>query len=433
MPAANLTDKFCREVPLPEKGAVFYFDQHRDAPPGFSLRVTRGGAKSWVLTYYVSGIQRRMTLPAGYPDWGPARARSEAAKLRVQVLAGADPLADRDAAREAAAARKEKTARTLGAVLEAYVEHLELAGRVTARQVRAELENHVKEAHPRLWQKPVGELAPEDGVTVLSTLVKAGKMRQAGKVRSYLRAAFSAAVRARLDAGAAPALRKLGIRHNPMADLPTLEGGMGGTSDRALSVAELRAYWQAIAGLPGVDGAILRLHLLTGAQRLAQIARVTVDDLDDDAGSITIRDRKGRRSQARKHVVPLIREAAADLEQLRGRGPYLFSVDGGRTGMGYWGFRHRLQAVVPTLLESDAVTAPFTAGDLRRTVETRLAGLGVPLEVRAHLQSHGLGGVQARHYDRHDYFEEKRAALERLHLLVSEEPASVTPIRRAKA
>ena len=38
---------------------------------------------------------------------------------------------------------------------------------------------------------------------------------------------------------------------------------------------------------------------------------------------------------------------------------------------------------------------PFTAGDLRRTVETRLAAVGVSAEVRAQLQSHGLGGIQA--------------------------------------
>jgi hypothetical protein len=34
--------------------------------------------------------------------------------------------------------------------------------------------------------------------------------------------------------------------------------------------------------------------------------------------------------------------------------------------------------------------------------------------VRAHLQSHDLGGVQARHYDRYSYLKEKRAALETL-------------------
>ena len=50
--------------------------------------------------------------------------------------------------------------------------------------------------------------------------------------------------------------------------------------------------------------------------------------------------------------------------------------------------------------------------DLRRTCETMLAAMGVSSDVRAHLQSHGLGVVQTRHYDRHSYMDEKRKALE---------------------
>ena len=57
--------------------------------------------------------------------------------------------------------------------------------------------------------------------------------------------------------------------------------------------------------------------------------------------------------------------------------------------------------------------APFTARDLRRTCETRLAELGVSKEDRAQLLSHGISGVQAKHYDRHSYLPQKRAALEK--------------------
>jgi hypothetical protein len=34
-------------------------------------------------------------------------------------------------------------------------------------------------------------------------------------------------------------------------------------------------------------------------------------------------------------------------------------------------------------------------------------------DVRAQVRSHGLGGVQARHYDRHSYFAEKKQALQK--------------------
>ena len=46
-----------------------------------------------------------------------------------------------------------------------------------------------------------------------------------------------------------------------------------------------------------------------------------------------------------------------------------------------------------------------------RTVETQLASIGVTKDIRAQLLSHGLSGVQAAHYDRYEYMNEKHAAL----------------------
>jgi hypothetical protein len=64
-----------------------------------------------------------------------------------------------------------------------------------------------------------------------------------------------------------------------------------------------------------------------------------------------------------------------------------------------------------------------------------LAGLGVSSDVRAQLQSHGLGGVQTRHYDRHDYMAEKRQALEQWARHIKQlrtGPAKVVPIRNRR-
>lgn len=58
-------------------------------------------------------------------------------------------------------------------------------------------------------------------------------------------------------------------------------------------------------------------------------------------------------------------------------------------------------------------------GDLRRAVETRLVEEGVSQEMLVQLQSHGLGGVQSRHYDRADYLVQKREALQQLACLIS--------------
>jgi integrase len=54
--------------------------------------------------------------------------------------------------------------------------------------------------------------------------------------------------------------------------------------------------------------------------------------------------------------------------------------------------------------------APFTLHDLRRTARTHLAALGVRREVAERCLGHKVRGVEGT-YDRHDYFDERRAAL----------------------
>ena len=79
----------------------------------------------------------------------------------------------------------------------------------------------------------------------------------------------------------------------------------------------------------------------------------------------------------------------------------------------------------------------FQLRDVRRTAETMLASLGVSSDVRAHLQSHGLGGVQQRHYDRHEYMLEKRKALENwwryLERLKAGNSAKIVPLTQRRS
>ena len=69
----------------------------------------------------------------------------------------------------------------------------------------------------------------------------------------------------------------------------------------------------------------------------------------------------------------------------------------------------------------------FDLRDVRRTCETMLAGMGISRDTRAQLLSHGLSGVQAAHYDRHTYTDEKRATLvaweQRLDEITTDRPA----------
>lgn len=341
----------------------------------------------------------------------------------------------REAASRAAEAEATEKRATLGALLSAYVEQLKQGGKQSKRSVELALERHVRKAWPVLWDTPAAQVTTDDLLSVVAVPANAGNLREAAKLRSYLQAAFAAGIAARQSAQAMPAMRELRITANPARDIVTIKGASN-TRERNLSVRELRAYWKRIAKLSGAAGALLRFHLLTGAQRVEQLARLTMDDFDTDAKSVRLRDGKGRRLVKRVHDVPLIPDAMEAMEAMQGGalGPYLFSVTAGEDGADYAATRYRLQPVVEAMTEAGELEkGPFTLGDLRRTVETRLAALGESGEIRAQLQSHGLGGVQSRHYVRHDYADEKRAALVRLHELLTGKPATVTPIKRKRA
>ncbi|MGZ5070674.1 MAG: tyrosine-type recombinase/integrase [Methylobacter sp.] len=57
--------------------------------------------------------------------------------------------------------------------------------------------------------------------------------------------------------------------------------------------------------------------------------------------------------------------------------------------------------------------SPFTLHDLRRTGRTHLAGLGVDGHIAEQCLNHAIKGVEGI-YNRHDYFEERKAALKKL-------------------
>lgn len=398
-------------------------------------RRLRSGAIAFYYRYTDSeGRQDRLTLGSGLTL---AQARDAAAALSQRYQAGEKDLrrlleAERVAAQALPA---EEKAAALGDLLDGYVAALRAAGRVSAGAVEKSLHLHVKGPWPDLWKAPARAVTLDDLLPVLARVVQAGKLREAGKVRSYLRAAFAAAIRARQDPTAPAALRDLAISANPARDLATIEGSSN-SRERTLSLGELRAYWNRIAGQDDAEGALLRFHLLTGGQRIAQLARMQVSDFDADTATIRLLDLKGRRRKPRVHIVPLLQAAVDALEAMRGEklGPYLFTLTHGIAPADHDAVSEAMAPVIEAMAAAKELECGrFTPGDIRRTVETRLAAIGQSEETRGHLQSHGIGGVQSRHYNKHRYDDEKRAALEALHRLLTAPPATVTKINRGAA
>ncbi|HFK2920997.1 TPA: hypothetical protein ACGY72_002174 [Stenotrophomonas maltophilia] len=92
-----------------------------------------------------------------------------------------------------------------------------------------------------------------------------------------------------------------------------------------------------------------------------------------------ILDIKGRRKRPRVHVVPLIKPSLADLVtmQCEKLGDFVFTITDGSVPVTYDIFRGTLDRVVDEMAAAGELDdRRFTPGDLRRTVETRLAAAG---------------------------------------------------------
>ncbi|MCX7961170.1 MAG: integrase family protein [Burkholderiales bacterium] len=448
-PAAPLTDARVQAMRTPGK----WVSESIGGRGGGSLvvRVAAGGSRLFYFRYADAERRQRLIALGRYDREGRSgltlsQAREKAAEFSRRYRAGDRFLREHLAAERRAEAERlaeaERRAReaergTLAALFSAYADFLERRGsRQTARNARSLFRTHVAEPWPEYAERRAAELRPGEITTILRAVAEQGKGRTAAKLRAYLRAAYALALRAEHDATAPALLRTFGIESNPVAATAAL-AAFNRVRDRVLSAAELGGYLRSVEALPaGPVRSALLLALYLGGQRPAQLLRLTPADVDLEARTVTLRDPKGRRTQPRLHVLPLTDPAAAIVEEaLRSAaGHWVFSASGKKPlrpeVLG------RAVREISRALSGEG-RGPFELRDIRRTCETMLAALGIGRDVRAQIQSHGLGGVQSRHYDRHSYMREKVAALEawaaHLALARAGELGKVVPIRSARA
>jgi Phage integrase family len=371
---------------------------------------------------------RKMGLGSLNAIGGLAVARAkchELVKLRAS-LADRDPIAqvERDNAEAKAAKQVAEVAResrkefTLTKLVDAYAKHLRSQGKhEAADDVECVNRLHLVHACPNLAATPAKQLKPRDFKEPMQKLILAGKRRQAARLRATIATAYKKAIEAESD-GELVGFNGFGIESNPAALVKVPKGAFL-AGDRTLSDIELREYMLRVAELPNAQiRAILALSLRLGGQRFEQLLRLVRSDVDIEARTVTLRDGKGNRPKPRLHLLPCAPQAwelvarlllSADRETGR-----LFGHRGADgTFRRIWaeslsGAAHRISLQ----LQAESLSlSPWRLGDVRRTCETRLARMGVSMELRAQILSHGLGGVQAKHYDRNDYLDQKLAAL----------------------
>jgi integrase len=349
--------------------------------PGFGIRVSPKGTKSFVLLYRHKRRCRRMTL-GRYPIVSLAEARILAREALAQVARGNDPQTPK---------RVERTSPRFDDTVELFVRTY--CQQHNRESTRRETERLLKTRFVRHWgARDVAEISKADVLRIVDEAVADGAPSAANHALATIRLFFNWCVdRDLIVTNPCDRLKK------PAKTIPR---------DRVLDDDDTAAIWRAAHSMGYPFGTLAQLLLLT-AQRRNEVVQMRWADLDFNAGLWSIPGPLTK--NGRGHVVPLVPEVISILRSVpRFENNMLFPS---RTGEG------RAFSAFSKSKERLALLArveAFRLHDLRRTAATRMASLGVAPHVVERLLNHTtgiLGGV-AGVYNRFKYREEVRMALE---------------------
>jgi integrase len=417
-----LTDAACKTKP-PRKGRLEIADLRQ---AGLVLRITSNGARSFAFRFRHPHTRKTLRATIGsYPATSLDSARKRARAMAAQVEAGGNPIESKKAEREAAPTR------TFHALAVRYLkEHAERHKRPrSAEEDRRNLAVHIL---PKWAKRDFRAIRRADVIELIEAIVSAGKHAAANRVHSLISKVFSFAIDADLlEANPAARLRKRGVEK---------------VGRRVLDDAEIKTFWNGIV-LPPVSrpvGLALRLALLT-ATRASEIAGARTTEFQnlDKAEQAAWLVPGERAKNKRDHLIPLAPLAVETVKsaiELSGDSEFLFPT---RLGRGGPIDRHTLTVAMVRFAESlKGPTAKTwqheipTPHDLRRSVNTRLAKLGIPKEIRDRALNHitSLRDPESKHYNLYEFEREKRAALSRWAEQIQSiiEPAAVVPIRKGR-
>lgn len=371
-------------------------------------------------------------LTRGLAYWRKEAERVSADVRRFPTLAAFDEYQRQQSAMAERAASLEARQGSFEQLLAAYVEDMRRKGKSSAKDVQGSFNLNVLSAFPELATRKAKEIQPGDITEILrhcltrppaqkgrgqrKTTASAsnGKLTTANRLRAYLRAAFAFGLKNDLSPQRSGGAVQFGLAHNPVTDLPTIEGAERANTE-ALSKDELRHLLAALDGLPIHRQAIARAMLYLAGQRVEMLCRATWDDLLDDPEHgplLRLVDFKGGKgTPPRDHLLPIggrLAEVLAPLLERREAqpcklaGPFALSARPLSPDTAL-----KIFSDLGSDLAEKGLTRRFTWRTMRATIETHLAELGTDEQRRAWLLSHGRSGVQAKHYDRYSYVAEK--------------------------
>jgi integrase len=403
-----LTKSDVRKLKPPATGNYIRYDGGPDSVAGFGVRITAGGARSFILNYYAAGRERRITL-GGWPTWTVTNARREARRLKHAVDQGDDPLADRTAAR---------TAPTVNDLIERFrSEYLPRKAATTQRDYAAMIDLHIA---PALGRYKVAAITFPDIDKLHRRITESGTKYRANRVVALCSRLFSLAVRwgDRLD--------------NPCRGV---EKNKEHHRRRYLRGDELPTLLKALAAYKDRDVAnIFRVLLATGARR-GEVLGMRWADIDP-AGTWSKAPENTK--QKEWHEVPLAKPVQLLLAEIRAK-----QTAGGKRqlpefvfpGAGRTGHVTEIKKAWRRICK-DAGLTDLRIHDLRHSFASQLVSSGASLPLIASLLGHASAQTASRYS--HLFSDPQRAAAEKVAAIIDQaenghKPPASAPIPFGKA
>ena len=387
---------------------------------GLYLRKQSVERSTWTLRYRFADRDRWMLL-GHFPAMSLAQARIEARAKRVLLDRQRDPLEERRAIVRAQKIEADRSRYSFAALAEDWYA-TEIKGRLKHPQVpRRYLDKYLL---PEFGARMPTDISPAEASRLLGRVSRTAPTASNDLLR-FLKRIFRFGVRRRV------------LTVSPVADFDLRDaGGQERCRQRALSQDELVTLLQAMresTAFGGINYLAVKLLLALGVRK-GELIRATWSEFDLDAPSPVWCLPASRTKTQMPLKIPLVPAVVEWLKALQAiAGSSQFVLPHRRRDPRQRGQHLGIDTLNAALKELPHGLEHFTLHDLRRTMRTHLAALGVRSEVAERCLGHRLRGVEGI-YNSHDYLPERRAALETwtaLLLDIETGLRKVTPIRKA--
>lgn len=345
------------KLPSPALGYTLFWD---DALPGFGLRITATGVRSFIVQKRINGKGHRSTL-GRYGVLTPEQARREAQKFLGQIAQGVDPIAAKVKARAESVTLKE--------ALNTYFETRTLKPS-TIRDIQQAFKGFEDWAN-----KPLSSITREMISKRHHALGEQSPAR-ANLAMRYLRAIFNFAIAHYTDKEGQPF-----IADNPINRLSQTRAWYRvDRRETVINPHQLKPWFEAVRSLSNEVARDYFLTIILTGLRRTEAMDLTWSDVDLARQTLTVRDTKNHRD----HTLPLS-EYLLNLLKARktsATGEYVFQTSKGRM--------QNLRYAQESVIKNSGVN--FTIHDLRRTFATIANSLDIPAYTVKMLLNHKMSG-----------------------------------------